>query len=121
VQGRHRIQDAGRRGATEFQLRRDLPDDGAAPAAGQPRAASVGGAIKITARVKYHVTNRISSITTAPKVMQRGIRPAAACTRQLENAAKVIRAVAPGCAVEIARPVHDETAPGPTPAVKAAL
>jgi len=50
----------------------DLPDETGAI------AASGGGAVEITARVNYHVTDRISAVVEARKVDQRGVRPTVA-------------------------------------------
>src|SRR5271165_4153343 len=97
----------------EFPLRRDLPDDAATkPTAVARKSALRCGAIEITAAVDYHVTDRICPVVAASEVVQRGVGPVGVC--QLENVASIMSAVAIGCAVEIARPVDGESAPGPT-------
>ena len=52
--GRHPIQDAGRSGAAEFQLRRDLKDHAAAAVSTLSCAAIVCRAIEVAARVEDH-------------------------------------------------------------------
>src|SRR5215469_10618641 len=92
-----------RKGTADFQLRVcDLPDDTAAgDGAGfvaRPIGASGGGAVHVAARVKCHVTHRISPVAAAAKGVQRGVR-CGGC--QLKNVANT---VAECCAVKIAFP-----------------
>ena len=71
------------------------------------RSASSGGAIEITARVHYDVTDWLLSVIAVSKVVQGGVGPGRSrCGCELENAAYAMCAVLIGCSVNIARRVH---------------
>ena len=87
---------------TGRKLRRDLPHNTVAVVvvyAAPGGATTGGGAIKIATCIQDNVGIWKSSISTAGKIMHRGIGPGSAGICQLENTAKPICAVAIGCAV----------------------
>src|SRR5271166_2184352 len=71
--GRHPIEDAGRCGSAEFQLRRDLPDNAVAI-----HSPTVGGAVEIAVCVKYDVADRdtpVAAIWVNAKIVEIGVYP----------------------------------------------
>jgi len=69
----------------ESQLRRDLPRHAAALVTGRASATGRSRAIEIAAGVEYYIADRISSVHTAGKIMQRSVDPATAGGSQLED------------------------------------